>query len=42
MTCDDVMTFESVQLTPFRLEKLSVSKGIFHVLAAFAVRILLK
>ena len=35
MSCDEVMTFESLQSTPFCLEKFSV----FNVLTAFSVRI---
>ena len=36
---NDVMTFESTQLTPFCLEKSSVKNGQFNVLAAFSMRI---
>ena len=35
----DVMTFESIQPTPFCLEKSSVRKWTINVLAAFSVRI---
>ena len=37
--CDNVMMFESLQLTPFCLEKSRVRKGYFNVLAACSVRI---
>ena len=35
------MTFESLTLTPFCLEKSSVRKGIFNVLATFSARCML-
>ena len=37
--CMVMMTFESLQPTPFSLEKSSVRNGQFNVLAAFSVRI---
>ena len=36
------MAFESLQSTPFCLEKISVKKGLFNVLTAFSVRIWLE
>ena len=39
---DVLMTFESLQPTPFCLEKFSVRKGIFKCLTAFSVRIWLE
>ena len=39
---DGVMTFKSLQLTPFCIEKFRVRKGIVYVLAAFSVRICLE
>ena len=38
----DVVTFESLQPTPFCLDKFSVRKGQFNVLAAFSVQIVLE
>ena len=40
--CDDVMTFKSLQPTPFRLEKSCVRKRKFNVLAVFSVQIWLE
>ena len=40
--CGDVMTFESLTLTPFCFEKSSVRKGIFNVSATFSARCVLK
>ena len=38
----DVMTFESLQSTPFCLEKFSVKNRYFNVLTVFSVRIWLE
>ena len=40
--CGDTMTFESLQLTPFYLEKTSVRKRYFNVFAAFQIRMRLE